>query len=55
MMKVVRLGDDEMTVSIDGKEVSMLRFRWKDGSESAYSESEDGAMRAYSTEKVQVK
>ena len=32
MMRVVRLEDDSMTVSIDGKEVEAIRFFWKDKS-----------------------
>ncbi len=54
MMRVVRLEDDSMTVSIDGKEVEAIRFFWKDGTESAYAKLEDGsALVSYSTKMVQ--
>ncbi len=54
MMRVLRLDDDRMTVSIDGKEVEATRFFWKDGTESAYARLEDGStLVSYSTKTVQ--
>ncbi len=51
-MKVLRLGVEDMTVHLEGEDVEMLRFVWRDGSESAYSESENGPIQAYSLDRV---
>ncbi len=51
-MKVLRLGGEDMTVHLGGDDVEMLRFAWRDGSESAYAETEDGPIQAYSLDRV---
>jgi len=51
-MKVLRLGEEDMTVHLEGKDVEMLRFVWKDGSESAYVQTEDGPIQAYSLDRI---